>query len=109
MADLRLAPVDPVHASLERVDTGLQERRGRDHQQPRRQKSARERLVAIMAPSRAPETCEVDYVVDANGIMVAIIVREVSSGEVIARIKAEDLWRLAGDEAAGGLLLERRG
>jgi hypothetical protein len=51
----------------------------------------------------------VDYVVDANGIMVAIIVREVSSGEVIARIKAEDLWRLAGDEAAGGLLLERRG
>ena len=99
MADLRLAPIDPVHTAPERVDTGLQDRRGsRNQQHPRRQKSARERLVAIMAPSRAPETCEVDYIVDASGIMVAILVRDLATGEDIARIKAEDLWHLARGE-----------
>lgn len=109
MADLRLAAIDPVHTSTEAVGWGQSGRRGRDQQQPRRQKSTRERLVAMLAPSRAPETCEVDYVVDATGIMVAILVRDVSTGEVIARITADDLWRLASEEAAGGLLVERRG
>jgi hypothetical protein len=51
----------------------------------------------------------VDYVVDAQGMMVAVLVRDVSSGEVIARINAEDLWQLGSEEAAGGLLLERKG
>lgn len=109
MADLRLAAIDPIHTSTEAVAWGQHDRRGRDQQQPRRQKSARERLVAMLAPSRAPETCEVDYVVDATGIMVAILVRDVATGEVIARIKADDLWRLGSEEAAGGLLVERRG
>jgi hypothetical protein len=109
MADLRLAAIDPIHTSTKAVAWGQHDRRGRDQQQPRRQKSARERLVAMLAPSRAPETCEVDYVVDATGIMIAFLVRDVATGEVIARIKADDLWRLAGDEAAGGLLVERRG
>jgi hypothetical protein len=109
MADLRLAAIDPVHTSTEAVSWGPSDRRGRDQQQPRRQKSTRERLVAMLAPSRAPETCEVDYVVDVTGIMVAILVRDVATGEVIARIKADDLWRLASEEAAGGLLVERRG
>jgi hypothetical protein len=109
MADLRLAAIDPIHTSTEAVAWGQPGRRDRDQQQPRRQKSARERLVAVLAPSRAPETCEVDYVVDATGIMVAILVRDVSTGEVIARINAADLWRLASEDAAGGLLVERRG
>lgn len=109
MADLRLAAIDPVRTSTEAVGWGQHDRRGRDQQQPRRQKSARERLVAMLAPSRAPETCEVDYVVDATGIMVAILVRDVATGEVIARIKGDELWRLASQEAAGGLLVERRG
>jgi hypothetical protein len=109
MADLRLAGINPVHTSTEAVAWGQPGRRDRDQQQPRRQKPARERLVAMLAPSRAPEACEVDYVVDATGIMVAILVRDVATGEVIARINAEDLWRLAGNEASGGLLVERRG
>lgn len=109
MADLRLTAIDPIHTAPERVDWGQHDRRGRDQEQPRRQKSARERLVSMLAPSHAPETCEVDYVVDSAGIMVAILVRDVATGDVIARIKADDLWRLAGDEAAGGLLVERRG
>ncbi|MCL4241929.1 MAG: hypothetical protein KJ048_11305 [Dehalococcoidia bacterium] len=109
MADLRLAAIDPIHTSTEAVAWGQPGRRNRDQQQPRHQKSARERLVARLAPSRAPETCEVDYVVDAAGIMVAVLVRDIATGGVIARINAADLWRLAGDEAASGLLVERRG
>ena len=66
-------------------------------------------LIAALAPGRLPETCEVDYVVDAQGMMVAVLVRDLSTGEVIARINAEDLWQLGTEEAAGGLLLERRG
>jgi hypothetical protein len=41
--------------------------------------------------------------------MVAVLVRDMSNGEVIARIEAQDLWQLGADEAAGGLLLERKG
>ena len=50
-----------------------------------------------------------DYVVDAAGMMVAVLVRDLSTGEVIARMAAEDLWQLGSEEAAGGLLLERKG
>ncbi len=86
---------------------------GRGHrgayQQPKRKQTARERLVAMVAPNRKPESCEVDYVVDAQGMMVAILVRDALNGELIARINAEDLGQLSADEATGGILLERRG
>ena len=108
MADLRLAAIDPVRVAAGPVVADGRGR-GNAHQQPRRQRSARERLVAALAPGRAPETCAVDYVVDSQGMMVAVLVRDVSTGEVIARINAEDLWQLGPEEAAGGILLERRG
>ena len=108
MADLRLAGIEPV-----RIAAAAANRDGRGsagaYRQPPRQRSARERLVAALAPGRKPESCEVDYVVDARGQMVAVLVRDVSTGEVIARINAEDLWQLGSEEAAGGLLLERKG
>jgi hypothetical protein len=108
MADLRLASIDHVHLAAE---SAAWNGRGRQaaYQRPQPRKSARERLVAVLAPGRQPETCEVDYVVDGEGMMVAVLVRDVSTGEVIARINAEDLWQLGPEEAAGGLLLERRG
>jgi hypothetical protein len=108
VADLRLAGIDPVH-----IATAAAYRDGRGnagaYKRPPRQRTARERLVAALAPGREPESCEVDYVVDAKGLMVAVLVRHVATGEVVARINAEDLWQLGSEEAAGGLLLERKG
>lgn len=110
MADLRLAAIDPIHTSTESVAWGQRNGSGAYQRQPQpRQKDTRARLVAMLAPAHEPETVEVDYVVDGEGMMVAILVRDLSTGEVIARIQAEDLWRLASEEAAGGLLVERRG
>ena len=108
MADLRLAGVDPVHIA---ASPAYRDGRGSAgaYKRPPRQRTARERLVAALAPGREPESCEVDYVVDAGGLMVAVLVRDVSTGEVIVRINAEDLWQLGSEEAAGGMLLERRG
>ncbi len=108
MSELRLAAIDSVRLS---PAMGSRDgRRGHDgYATPRRKQSARERLVAVLAPGRSSETCEVDYAVDATGMMVAVLVRDALTGEVIARVEAEDLWQLGTDEAAGGLLLERRG
>lgn len=108
MADLRLAAIDPIRIATDSAAWGGANRNGA-YQRPKPKRTARERLVAALAPGRAPETCEVDYVVDAQGMMVAVLVRDLSTGEVIARINAEDLWQLGTEEAAGGLLLERRG
>lgn len=108
MADLRLAAIDPLRLSAGAVWADGRQGSGTYSRAPRK-RSAKERLVQALAPGRPVETCEVDYVVDANGMMVAVLVRDMSNGEVIARIEAQDLWQLGADEAAGGLLLERKG
>ncbi len=108
MAEIKLAAIDPVRLSAGAVWADGRNG-GNAYPKPKRQVSAKERLVKALAPGRAMESCEVDYVVDGNGMMVAVIVRDVSSGEVIARIEAGDLWQLGPQEAAGGLLLERKG
>lgn len=108
MSDLRLTRIDPIRIAADPVVADGRNRGGAEQRQPKK-RSARERLVAALAPGRAPESCEVDYVVDAQGMVVAVLVRDVSNGEVIARINAGDLWQLGNDEPAGGLLLERRG
>lgn len=108
MADLRLAGIDSIRVTADAVVADGRAR-GNAYQRQPKKRSARERLVAALAPGRAPETCEVDYAVDGEGMMVAVLVRDVATGEVIARINAEDLWQLGAEEATGGLLLERRG
>jgi hypothetical protein len=108
MADLRLTAIDRVSIATSSVATDGRGHQGA-YQRPKQKRSSRERLVAALAPHRDPESCEVDYVVDAQGMMVAVLVRDVANGEVIARINAEDLWQLSSEEAAGGLLLERKG
>ncbi len=108
MTDLKLAAITPARIAPEAAVWDGRGQRGA-YERPKRQRSAKERLVAVLAPGREPETCEVDYVVDARGLMVAVLVRDVSTGGVIARINAEDLWQLGSEEAAGGLLLERKG
>ena len=108
MADLRLARIEPIRVAADPVVADGRNRGGAHQRQPQK-RSARERLIAALAPGRAPESCEVDYVVDAQGMVVAVLIRDVAKREVIARINAEDLWQLGNEEAAGGLLLERRG
>ena len=108
MAEIRLAAVTPVRMSPGMVSADGRQGHG-GYAKPRRQPSTRERLIATLAPGRNPETTEVDYVVDAEGMMVAVLVRDAQTGEVFARIEAQDLWQLGADEAAGGLLLERKG
>jgi hypothetical protein len=108
MADLRLGAVSPARIATDAAAWDGRGQRGA-YQRPKSQRTARERLVAVLAPGREPESCEVDYVVDGQGLMVAVLVRDVATGEVIARINAEDLWQLGSEEAAGGLLLERKG
>ena len=107
MADLRLAAIDPVRLTAGQVWADDRQGGGKRGNQPR--PSGKTRLVHALAPGRPVETCEVDYVVDAQGLMVAVLVRDVSTGEVIARVEARDLWQLGMDEAAGGVLLERKG
>jgi hypothetical protein len=109
MADLRLASVDRTRVV---TDGASWDGRGRRdaYQRPKgQQRTAKERLVSVLAPGKAAEACEVDYVVDGNGLMVAVLVRDAVTGETLARINAEDLWQLGAEEAAGGILLERKG
>lgn len=108
MADLRLAAIDPIRTTAGAVWADGRNGAGTNPRSPRKQ-SAKERLVRALAPGRPVETCEVDYVVDGNGMMVAILVRDVSNGEVVARIEAQDLWQLGAAEVTGGMLLERKG
>lgn len=109
MADVRLERVTPVSTATAAVSWGESGRKGRRGSPKREPGGNRERLIRMLAPGHAPEALELEYVVDRDGMMVAIQVRDLRNGEVVARIRAEDLWRLASEDAAGGLLLERRG
>lgn len=109
MAELRLERITPVGTAASAVSWGERGRRDRRDLLKRGASGNRERLIRLLAPGHAPEALELEYVVDHAGMMVAIQVRDTATGDVIARVRAEDLWRLASEEAANGLLLERRG
>jgi hypothetical protein len=109
MRELRLDGIEPVRMSPASVAWGQQGKQERRQPRPRREDAARERMLRMLAPGHEPGTLDLEYVVDQEGMMVAIQVRDRGTGDVVARVRAEDLWRLASEEAAGGLLLERRG
>ncbi|GIW13408.1 MAG: hypothetical protein KatS3mg062_0847 [Tepidiforma sp.] len=109
MRELRLAGIEPVRISPASVAWGPPGKQERRQPRPRREDAGRERMVRMLAPGHDPATLELEYVVDQEGMMVAVQVRDAVTGDVVARVRAEDLWRLASEEAAGGLLLERRG
>ncbi len=109
MRELRLGGVEPARLTPAAVDWGQGNQRQRREQPPRGEGSSRDRMVRMLAPGHDPGTLELEYVVDQEGMMVAVQVRDRVTGELVARVRAEDLWRLASEEAAGGLLLERRG
>lgn len=109
MADLRLGAIDPIRATAGRVAWEGGGHGGHREPPSHRQHQARERVATLFAPGRAPETIDLDYVVDTGGMLVAVLVRDIATGKTIARVEADDLWRLAGDEAVSGMLMERRG
>ncbi|GIW19271.1 MAG: hypothetical protein WHT63_10080 [Tepidiforma sp.] len=109
MRELRLEGIAPVGISPAPASWGQGGGRDRRMPRPRQEGGNRERMIRMLAPGHDPGTLELEYVVDHEGMMVAIQVRDARTGDVIARVRAEDLWRLASEEAAGGLLLERRG
>lgn len=107
MALTKLTAVDPVHISTEGLGRDRSQRNPYQRQPVRR--PARARFLAATVPGHDPETCEVDYVLDETGVLTAILVRDLGTGEVLARVESNDLSTLGGDEAASGLLYERRG
>ena len=109
MRELRLESIDPVRLSPAPASWGQGRRQDRPKPSARGTSGSRQRMIQMLAPGHDPATLELEYVVDHAGMMVAIQVRDTATGDVIARVRAEDLWRLASEEAAGGLLLERRG
>ena len=107
MALAKLAGVDPVHISTEGLGRDRSQRN--PYQRPPERRSGRTRFLAATVPARDPETCEVDYVIDDTGALTAILVRDVLTGDLLARVESADLSSLGGEEAASGLLYERRG
>ena len=108
MPELKLARVDTVHTVTEAVRQDGQRRQPRREPNPRA-RSPRGRLLATLYPAGDPETCEVDYVVDATGVLTAILVRDIATGAVLSRISARDLGTLQAAGDGAGLLYERRG
>jgi len=108
MPELKLARVDTVHTVTEAVRQDGQRRQPRREPNPRA-RSPRARLLATLYPAGDPETCEVDYVVDATGVLTAILVRDSSTGAILSRIPARELSALQGDSDSAGLLYEQRG
>jgi hypothetical protein len=108
MPDLRLERVEPVRIRTEA--THWEQRRSRDHQQPKeRRQSARERLLADILPGSTPETCEFLVDVNENGEPIGIVVRDIATGSVLARMSNERLARLDTAGTPGGLFFESKG
>ncbi|MBE7520146.1 MAG: hypothetical protein HS107_12990 [Thermoflexaceae bacterium] len=108
MADLKLTNVEPVRIRTEA--THWEQRRSRDqYQQRERRRAPRERLLAAILPGRTPETCEFLADLNQDGEPVGIVVRDVATGRVLARVTNEQLARFDSAGAPGGLLFERKG
>jgi hypothetical protein len=108
MSDLKLAPIEPARISTEAV--AWNNRSNRNPQQRRGRPSVmRTRLIAAMAPGASPESCEVDYVVDAEGVLMSLIVRDTVTGAELARISPRQLSALVTGDSPSGLLFEQRG
>ena len=108
MPDIRLERVEPVRIRTEA--THWEQRRRRDQQQPGdRRQTPRERLLAAVLPGTTPETCEFLVDIDENGEPIGILVRDLASGRVLARMSNERLARLDAGATPGGLFVERKG
>jgi hypothetical protein len=108
MADIRLARIAPVGIAMGRTEWG-QHRRQDGQNPPRKRPGAQAHLLSLLLPERDPETCELDYVVNAAGDVVALVIRDASSGQELARVPASSISSLAGGRPSSGLLFEMKG
>ncbi|MBA4181389.1 MAG: hypothetical protein C0506_12430 [Anaerolinea sp.] len=108
MTTPRLEAIDRTQMALERT-AWEQPRRRPAAPGDRRKNGPRQRLVESALPGTDPETCEVDMVLDADGIFIAIVIRSLDSGEELKRLSTADLAAIGGHSGASGLLVERRG
>jgi len=100
--------VEPVRIRSEA--TRWEQQRSRDQQQPReRRSSGRERLLAAILPGTPPGTCEFLVDLDEAGEPAGILVRDLASHRVLARMSNERLARLDASGTPGGLFVERKG
>ncbi len=106
MNDFTLIPVATVSLGVHEPawDQPSQQRQRRE---PRY--AARRRLLRALAPERDPDTCDVQGQFDAAGTLVAVIVRDIKSGEVLAQLSIEQVERITAEGDQRGLLFERRG
>ena len=108
MVDLKIARIEPARVSAGRTEWD-RDRRPSQQDSRKRRPNAHHHLLASLLPGRDPYTCEVDYVVDSAGDLVALLVRDTRSGVVIARVPAAELAAFGAGQASSGLLYERRG
>jgi len=108
MSTLRLEAVERIHIPADRA-AGDQRGPRYPHPVPLSKRKPRERLVEATLAGTDPETCEIEMVLDEFGVMVAVVIRDIGSGAVLARVDANVLAALEATEGDGGMLLERRG
>ncbi len=108
MPDLKIGRIEPARVSPGRTEWNKDRRQSRQDARQGRSSSYHALLASIL-PGRDPDTCEIDYAVNEQGDLVAVIVRDTRSGAVIARVPAGILANLGARQSAAGLLFERRG
>lgn len=108
MSTLRLEGVERIHIPTERT-SWEQAGRGRQGSPLPRRPKPRERLVEAALAGTDPETCEVEMLLDAEGLLLAVVIRDLASGAVLARVDPKELASFEATAGDGGMLLERRG
>lgn len=80
----------------------------RDRRRQPRPKSHGERLLAMAAPTRDPETLDVAYHFDAAGALLEVVISDRATGRAISVLGPAELARIS---ALGttGVLVERKG
>lgn len=105
MSDFSLAPVEAITTRVAASHWGQPP--AHDQRQRRRQpRPGRARLLAAILPDVSPAECTVDYELDPGGEPVNLVVRDATSGRLLARVALADL---AAMDAQAGLFFERRG
>lgn len=108
VSPLRLEAVERIHIPAERA-AWEQSARGRRGPALPPKRKPRERLVEALLAGTDPETCEVEMLLDDHGLLVAVVIRDLASGALLARVDPAELASFEAAAGDGGILLERRG
>ena len=104
----RLEPVERIHVLAERAAWGHSPRGYHGRALPQKRKP-RERLIDAALAGTDPDTCEVEMLLDSEGSLVAVVVRDIASQAILVRLDPAQLATIEAATGDGGMLLERRG